>query len=340
MTKLFKLKEKFKLSEEAKMIFTEILVFCLGFVLMGTKFIFSIYPFGLAYLCSLRKYTLFGFCGCLLSVIFTLNCDMVYLIALCGILGLRIVGSLIQKKDKHVIPLGEKSSSFIDSLFCENTEVRVAISVFCTFGIGVYRMIANDYSYYEIFLLVFFSVLVGVLTYALSLNKPKEKLIPYGVIIFVLLYAIKGYVIFNLDVSIVLGYGLILYISRHVGGVKAGAYGLLLGLCLTPSLSPIFAIGGIVSGLLWGVSYYLAVMCSAVLSVGYGIFVNGYTSLVEVAPSVILVAFLIYPLLKFKMLPISYKPAELPTINFAAFTAPAANTSLLCAECDRVITSS
>ncbi|MBR2024398.1 MAG: SpoIIE family protein phosphatase [Clostridia bacterium] len=305
MTRLFKIKEKFKLSQEVKMILSETAVFVLGFVLMSTKFIFGIYPFGLAYLCSLRKYTPFGFCGCLLSVIFKLNFNIVYLIALFGILGLRIVGSLIEKKGKRIIVLGEQiKSSVFDNLFDENIEVRVAISVFYAFGIGLYNVISTNYSYYEIFVLVLFSILVGILTYALSLTKPKDKLIPYGIITFALLYAMKDFTLFSLDVSIILGFGLTLYLSRYIGGIKAGAFGLVLGLCLSPALTPIFSIAGLVSGLLWSVSYYLAIMCASVLSIGYSVFVGGYTSLIQVTPSIIFVALLLYPLLRFKMIPV------------------------------------
>ena len=304
MTKNFNLKEKLKLSSEAKMVLTEILVFVLGFVLMSTKFIFGIYPFGLAYLCSLRKYTLFGFFGCLLSLIFLLNGDIVYLIALIGTLALRIASSLIHKNDKHIIYLGEKvKNAAFDNIFCENIEVRVSISVISAFGIGLYRVISTSYSYYEIFVLVFFSILAGILTYALSVGGDRS-LLSYGVIVFALIYRLGDFTIFSLDVSIILSYFVVLYLSRYLGSVKSGAYGLILGLCVSPSLAPIFSIFGLVSGLLWNTSYYLAILCGAVLSVGYSVFVGGYTSLITVTPSVIFVSLLIYPLLKFKMLPV------------------------------------
>ena len=305
MTKLFKIKEKLKLTDEAKMVITEISVFILAYILMGIKFIFGVYPFGLAYLCSLRKNTAFGFMGCLLSVIFNLNFDIVYLIALCGILGLRIVGSLTGKKDKHIIELGKQMKTTVfDSVFNENIEVRVAICVFCTFGIGLYRVISSNYSYYEIFVLVLFSILTGILTYALSLPNPKNKLIPYGIILFALLYAIKDFTLFSLDVSVVLGFGLTLYLSRYLDGIKAGAFGLILGLCLSPQLTPIFSIAGIVSGLLWNISYYLAIMCAVSLAIGYSVFVGGYNALIQVTPSVIFISLLLYPLLRFKMIPV------------------------------------
>ncbi len=306
MTKLFHFTKKIKLSSEIKMVLTEILVFALGFILMNVRFIFGIYPFGLAYVASQRKYTPFAFCGCLLSLIFTMNMDIVYLIALCGVLGLRLICSLIQKKDNHLsITLGNaEKSSLLDSLFCENIEVRVAICAFCAFGVGVYRVVYNNYSYYEIFVLILFTILSGILTYALSLNKKRELPLAYSVLCFGLLYAISDVEIFSLDVSTILGYALILYTSKHLGTVKAGAFGLLLGLCQSSAFTPIFSIGGLVSGLLWRVSPYLAIMSGFALSLGYSVYVGGYTALIEVAPELLFVSLIMYPLLRFKMIPV------------------------------------
>lgn len=306
MTKLFSLTKKFKASDEIKMVLTEILVFSLGFVLMNVRFIFGIYPFGLAFLASQRKYTPFAFCGCLLSVIFTMNMDIVYLTTLCGILGLRIVGSLIQKRDKpgSIILGNQGQGSFIDSLFCENIEVRVAICALSAFGIGIFRVVANNYSYYEIFVLIFFTILAGVLAYALSLNKKRELPIAYATLIFALLYSIRGLELFALNVSVIIGYALVLYTSKHLGTVKAGAFGLLLGLCQGSAFTPIFSIGGLISGLLWGISPYLAIMSGFALSLGYSVYVGGYTALITNAPELLFVSLVMYPLLRFKMLPV------------------------------------
>lgn len=306
MTKLFKLKEGFKLNSDIKMVLTEIAVFFLGFFLMDIRFIFGIYPFGLAYLASQRRYTVFAFCGCLLSVIFKMGFNVVYVIALCAILGLRIVGSLIQRKEKsNSVLLGiNKESKLLDSLFCENEEVRVAICAFCAFGIGVYRVIASNYSYYECFVLVFSTILCGILTYALSLNKKRELSVKYAVLVFAILFSIKELEIFSINVSMVLSYGLVLYASKHLGGIKAGAFGLLLGLSQSILYSPVFSIGGIVSGLLWGISPFIAIMSGFALALGLGVFAGGYDALASCAPELLFVSLIMYPLLRFKMIPV------------------------------------
>ena len=304
MTKLVKIKEKIKASSEIKMVLTEILVFALGFIFMNVRFIFDTFPFGIAFLASQRKYTPFAFCGCLLSVFFLMGGNIAYLLALCGILGLRIIASLLQKTDKHSILLGEApKNNALESLFCENIEVRVAISVLCGFGLGVYRVVINSYSYYEIFVLIFLSIMCGILTYSLSLTKKRELPLSFAIGCFMLLYAIRGIEIFSLNVSLIIGYGLVLYTSKFLGGIKASALGLLFGLCQASVFTPILALGGLISGLIWTTSPYLAIMSGFAVALSYGVYEGGYTALTELAPELLLISLVMYPLLRFKVIP-------------------------------------
>ncbi len=306
MTGILKLKNKIKFSQEIKMVLSEIVIFALGFLLMDVRFIFGTYPFGLALVASQRKYTPFAFCGCLLAVVFKMDLAIEYLIVLGAILGLRIVGSLIQKKEKgNKIILGDiTGNTFISNLFCESSDVRVAICALCAFGLGLFRVIYNNYAYYEIFVLVFFTILCGLLTYVFSLNKSREISIAYGAIAFAVMFAIKDFELFSLNVSIILSYALVLYASKHLGGVKGGVLGLLLGLCQGVTFAPVFGIGGVVAGLLWGVSPYLATMSAFAIAIGYGVYAGGYEALISLAPEMLFVSLIMYPLIKFKMIPV------------------------------------
>ena len=305
MTKLFKIKEKIKISQEIQMILREIAVFAIAFLIMQVRFIFDTYPFGLAYVCAQKKYTPFAFCGCILSVFFLMGADMTYLIALCGLLGLRIVASLLQKNDKARVLLGETpKNNTLESLFCENTEVRVAICAFCGFGIGVFRAVSNKYSYYEIYVLVFLTILCGILTYALSLTSKRCLSVSLATVFFMLLYAVRSVEIFSLNLSLVIGYALVLYTSRYLGSIKACALGLALGLCQPLGFTPVLAIGGMISGLIWTTSPYLAIMSALALSLGYGIYEGGYVALTSTFPELLLVSLVMYPLLRFKMIPV------------------------------------
>ena len=305
MTRFIKIKEKFKASSEIQMIIREITVFAIAFLIMQVRFIFDTYPFGLAYLCAQKKYTPFAFCGCILSVFFLMGADMTYLIALCGLLGLRIVASLLQKNDKSRVLLGEApKNNALESLFYENTEVRVAICALCGFGIGVFRAVSNKYSYYEIYVLVFLTILCGILTYALSLTSKKSLSVSVATIFFMILYSARSVEIFSLNLSLVLGYALVIYTSRYLGSIKACALGLVLGLCQPLGFTPVLAIGGMISGLIWTTSPYLAIMSALALSLGYGIYEGGYVALTSMFPELLLVSLVMYPLLRFKMIPV------------------------------------
>ncbi|MBQ3589099.1 MAG: hypothetical protein II980_01480, partial [Clostridia bacterium] len=82
MTKLFELKSKIKISSGLKLIIYECLCFALGFYLASVRFIFGIYPFGIALLCASKRFSIFSFCGALLSYVFLLDVSLPYIITL------------------------------------------------------------------------------------------------------------------------------------------------------------------------------------------------------------------------------------------------------------------
>ena len=310
MTKLFKLKSKIKLPSEVKMVLAECIIFALGFFLSSVRFIFGIYPFGLAFACATKKYAPFALAGSALGCVFLLKMNILYLIAFGVILGLRLICSLILKKDKkHTLSLGKKESpSLLSLLFCENPSVRVAICCFVAFLLSTYTVITNGYLFYDIFVLIFFTIISGVLTLALcgAFDSSTKKTFSLGLITlgFMILYGAREVEIFGINPSMVLGCGLVLYISRYLNGAYAGIIGLLLGICFGPSYAPVFGLLGVISGFIWRWSPYLATMCAFAVSMGYGVYAGGYDALVYLAPEMLLSCLVMYTLLRFELLPV------------------------------------
>ena len=166
----FSIKNKIKISPQIKMIIVEVLLFALGFFLMPLKFFFGICPFAISLISASRKYTPFAFAGAILSVIFFMGGDVVYIVSLVSLLGLRVVSSFIKiEQNKYKIALeGEKKERELSQIFCESVYLRVSVGALVALGIGAYYVIKNGYLYYDIFSMVFSSVFVGALTYALS----------------------------------------------------------------------------------------------------------------------------------------------------------------------------
>lgn len=302
-----KIKKCLKIPAEARAVILQCAIFFLAMILTPVKLMFGLYPFGLALVASCKRYTPFAFVGSVFSVIFFMESSPAYIVALVGILSIRIVASFFKKSDLRQT-LGEKTGGKIAKLmFCEGTELKVSVGALAALGIGIYSVIANGYLYYDIFVLIFGTVLVGIITYAFSVSfdmKMKKRSFIFAIssLGFAMSYALSGKEIQGIDLSIIIAYSLTLYLSKHISGTGAGAIGLIMGLS-QGVLAPVFAIGGIVSGFLWGVSPYLSVMSAFIISMGYGIFIAGYEAIVLLASELLLSTLVMYPLLRFDLIP-------------------------------------
>lgn len=306
--KIKNFKEKLRLSNEAKGIILEIALFILAFALMPVRFLFGTYPFGIALLGGAKKQAPFVFAGAILSAFFLMDSAPVYVVALIGQLGLRIASSFVKRADFIRVELGQRQgTSIAKSLFCESKELRVAVSALCTLGIGIYKVIANGYIYYDIFALVFNVVLVSILTFCLSClfegENKKHLLIGVGALAFCLSFAISGKEIGGIDIVLFLSCASVLYVSKNLGGIKSGALGVILGVAQGGVTSGVLGICGLVAGFLWGLSPYLAIMCAFILSMGYAISLMGYEAVVLLMPEILASSLIMYPLLRFEVLP-------------------------------------
>lgn len=296
------------LSDEPKELLLELFTLLIAFAITPIKFLFDIYPFGLALCASSKRRSPFALAGSALSFVIFVDNSVPYVIALLALVGMRLVGSVwLHDNGEREVSLGQASRpSFVSLLFTEKVSVRVALCALCAFGLGIYRFIASGYSYYELFVLIFFCVFSSVLCYALcslSDGKGQGRLLGICALLFIFIYSIRGKEILGLDISMVLSYASILYASKYVSGAKSTALGALLGICHGVLFAPVFAICALTSSILWSFSYYLAIISALVMSVGYGVFASGYQALVYLLPELLLASLAMYPITRFEILP-------------------------------------
>jgi len=311
--KIKMLKEKLTLSREAKEIVAQIALFVLAFLLTPSRFLFGTFPFGIALLGGVRRQAPFVFAGAMLSVLFFMEDKTLYAVALVAEMGLRIAAAFIKRADFVKAELGEKQGKKItDALFCEGTELRVAVSSLTAVGIGIYTVIANGYVYYDIFAMIFNAVLVSIITFCVTglvEEKRSERfLVGVGALLFCVAYALSGKELLGIDIVAFLSYASVLYVSKSMGGIKSAALGVLLGVAQGGVMSGALGICGLVAGFLWGISSYLSVMSAFILSMGYAIGLMGYEAVVLLMPELLAASLIMYPLLKFEALP---RPASL-----------------------------
>lgn len=302
-------KKKLHLSYELKKVINQILIFLFSFLFTPLEFIMGLYPFGICFVLATREDALFSVCGSFLSVLLFKDGDPVYLVALAFVLLLRTLASFLSRNEKSSGLLREsRTKGFFSGLYKESIALRVWISLAVAFGMGIYYVIVNGYKYYDMFSLAFACALFPVLTYAFcgiyeGKRGGKHLLISIGAILFCIVYILKGREVFGIDLSIVLSYMLVLYISKNVSLPLAATFGALLGVAANISFAPAFALSGIISGLSWHISPYLSIMSSFILSLGYGIFASGYDAIVYLAPEILGASLVMYPLLRFDILP-------------------------------------
>ena len=307
-SKLSKLKKRFKISEDTKAVLYEIGLFALGVALMSVRFLFGTYPFGIALGGACRRHAPFVLAGAAVSVILFMEGDSAHMVALIGLLGLRIAGSFIGEKQIKKAELGQRTGKQIFAiLFCESRELRVCVSALVALGLGIYRVVAGGYAYYDVFALVFYTVLVSLLTFCLcglfDDRGGQEKLLGVGTLLFAIVYMLSGKEIQGIDIVLLLSYCAVLYISKNMGGIYAGIFGFAFGVAQGGGICGVLGICGVVSGFLWAVSPYLAVFCSFVLSLGYAVSLLGYEAIVYLLPELLMATVIMYPLLKFELLP-------------------------------------
>lgn len=308
---LNKIKEKIRLSKEIKDVIWEVGFFLLGFFLMSVRFLFGTFPFGIALIGASKKQMPFIFVGALLSSVLIMENTTLYVVSLIALAGLRIASSFIKKSEFTKTELGQSHAKrLIENLFCEGVEFKVAVTSLVALGIGIYNVIVNGYVYYDVFVLVFYTVLVAILTYCLSgvFEEREKKSFLVGIcsLLFSLIYALSGKEIGGMDVMLVLSYAAVLYVSKYFGGIKGAMIGVITGIAQGGILSGVLGIGGLVSGFLWNISPYLSVMSSFILSMGYAISIMGYEAIVSFIPEILASSLIMYPLLRFELLP---KPA-------------------------------
>ena len=128
----------------------------------------------------------------------------------------------VYKKQIKKAELGQRTGKQIFALlFCESRELRVSVSALVALGLGIYRVVAGGYAYYDVFGLVFYTVLVSILTFCLcglfDGTGRQEKLLGVGALLFAIIYMLSGKEIQGVDIVLLLSYCAVLYISARHG---------------------------------------------------------------------------------------------------------------------------
>ena len=270
-------------------------------LLLGTReMIFESVPLAFALLASSVRQTPFVFIGLIASAFEGGTFSIPKTIGACLLVSIRCISRLYldkgyQKRNKHV-ESGAKIPP-IAELFSENIYLRIMSASLAVFFIGLWKIIAGGFRFYDLFGSIFYLLLTPIATWIFSkyfdINEQKlrqgkafstspatEKL--YDLSRAALICAF----IFSLDNTMLLGmslplfFALIFTLYTCKNGVVYGIVaGLFFGLSISPTYAPMIAFCSIAYVSISKLSVFGAGIACCIAGVIWSIYVNGFASL-------------------------------------------------------------
>ncbi len=269
-------------------------------ILFGTKtFFYSSLPFGTALLSASNKNVSFIYIGLLISACLektglALPLFLIYT-------ALYVSRILVHRT------LNAEEKSF--ELFHEKLKFKIIEGVSASIFISFYRAAYFGFLYFDLLggLLEILTVPLFIFLFDLGLDKKhkfdiKREIGCISLIAATIFTLIDRYLL-GFSLSIIATILISFYISKTAGALRGGVYGLVCGFLSNTALSPVFAINGITSGLLWGVGNASAITISCILSIMCGLYIEGFDALISFAPEILLSSIVFMPLVHFKLLP-------------------------------------
>lgn len=278
--------------------------FCVFGILLGTRqMLFETYPLVFALLAASSRQTPFVLIGIIASSFSGGKLLLMKIIGACSIVALRIITRLyLDKGDRKTTAVGSGTDVFA-ALFSENTYLRVMSGALGVFVIGVWRIIAGGFRFYDLFASIFYLVLTPLATWifswyfnireqkkreksAFSITVEEERLYDVSSI------ALACALIFSLDNTSFLGINapvffsvlLTLYACRR--GVLYGIVaGLLLGVSYMPTYAPAFAFCAIAYASIGKLSLFGGAIASCISGLIWTLYTGGMFALGSMFPS-------------------------------------------------------
>lgn len=291
------------LSSFVKFIWQGSLSIISAFLLGCAEMMFSTYPLGLALLCGSEKRVIFSYVGLMASAVavsdgHTLPLMAMYTLCLGGRL---IISGWLSSTDEEF------------GLFKEPTVLRAMYCAFVAFAYGMYYIIKDGFLYYNLLSLMF---LIGVSTIAclllccLETERPVHKaftvLSKISLCAFVV-YASMEYEIFGFSLGIILC-TLFIFLFIKEEPIYSIAAGVACGFGAGLDMLPMFAIMGLVGGLLKKVSEATSVTAALLSGIVYSLYFGGLGTFIGSVSELVFGAIIYIPISKIQSLDEADKP--------------------------------
>ena len=288
------------------------LVGALGYLVAAESFLLDTEPFGLALVGAMPgALAPAALLGCVAGASAIPEEMLLYAAVYLGIFLTRALVCILFYKDGFPPPR---------ALFRETVGARAAVAAFGALALGTYRLVTGGYLYYDVFRMAFFAVAVAVFTTLLAgggranLRMVGVSTATVGAVVYLGVTLLAGWSVGGVEPAWILALGAVFYGARYLGGARSAALGALLALPLElagGTAAVLLPAAALTAGAFFAVSPYLALGSAAVASLGVAVAWGGFSGLMDALPEVLSVAVLMYPLLKFDVLPkLSAVPAK------------------------------
>ena len=296
--KVFKLNKRELIAESLSAI-----GFCILAMLLGNKImLFDTYPLAFGLLAASTRQTPFVLIGIMASA-FGGGADLMKLISAASIVALRIITRLYLDKSSVKVKSDGVGTNVFAALFSEHTYLRVMSGALGVFIIGVWRIIAGGFRFYDLFASIFYLVMTPVSAWLFSwyfnireqkrteksqfsFTVTEERLYNVSCLCIAcsLIYALDNSIFIGINVPVFIGVFLTLYACRR--GVLYGIVaGLLLGVAYNPTYAPAFAFCAIAYASISKLSLFGGAIASCISGLIWTLYTGGFFALGSMFPS-------------------------------------------------------
>ena len=265
-----------------------------GYWMESVSLPFGVAPFGIAMLCATDRGVLYTYAGLCISALFGQSRAL--------LLGVYTAILLVRLLTRFVLDppwsreQGEAAGELTVSqiwpyLFCEQIGLRMATSAIAAFGVGLYRLILGGFLYYDLYGTILATIVAPVAVllftgYWSRGNRGGERQLSGLLsIAFILIRGTVDSKLYGISLGMFGAMLLTLYLTRRRGMTVGVISGVTCGLAVSVSLSPAFAFGAIVAGLLFSFSPLFAATAAMSVGIAWGAYVSGIGVLNGLLPS-------------------------------------------------------
>ena len=280
------------------------LAFCALAILLTSKtMLFETYPLSFALLAAGTRQGPFVLIGILASALGMGEAGVKIAVGACVIVSLRILTRLYLDKSERTPSRDVSGIAVFGALFSEHTYLRIMSGALGVFAIGVWRIIAGGFRFYDLFASIFYLILTPLATWLFSwyfniIEQKKRKKGAFSITVFeermfdisfislacALIYSLDDSVLLGVNTPVFLAVIFTLYACRK--GVLYGIVaGLLLGVSYLPVYAPAFAFCAIAYSSISKLSLFGGAVASCISGLIWTIYTGGFYALGTMFPA-------------------------------------------------------